>query len=299
MHLLRTESRSLDEAEAAIDLGQSPAGFLFLSFSDSDLSLIAAAARQRPMPMSLQLANLGALKHPYSVDLYIGKAASHARFVLIRLLGGLEYWRYGIEEFSRAARKQNFKLAIIPGDAMDDERLDDASTVPAVDLRQMHAAFQHGQLEHIADLFDFIEKREEQPFKWRHSPKVKVLPAAGRFEAGCRSLGNAKGRALIVFYRSLMLAGDTAPVGALADALAARAARRQRDLRCEPQGRRSDRVYTWPTRLCEARRDPQYDWLFGSARHRRWCARQRRRTSPASNFYWCDRDPLAAKPARP
>ena len=38
MHLLRTESRSFDEVEAAIDLGQTPAGFLFLSFSDSDLS---------------------------------------------------------------------------------------------------------------------------------------------------------------------------------------------------------------------------------------------------------------------
>ncbi|WGJ15474.1 cobaltochelatase subunit CobN [Methylocapsa sp. D3K7] len=222
MHLLRTESRSLDETEAAIDLGQSPAELLFLSFSDSDLSLIAAAARQRPMSMSLRLANLGALKHPYSVDLYIGKAASHARFVLIRLLGGLEYWRYGIEEFSRAARKQNFKLAIIPGDAMEDERLDEASTVPAVDLRQMHAAFQHGQLEHIAELFDFIESRAEQPFEWRHSPKVREIPAAGHFEAGCRTLGCAKGKALIVFYRSLMLAGDTAPVNALADALAAR-----------------------------------------------------------------------------
>src|SRR5664279_5849188 len=144
MHLLRTESRSFDEVEAAIDLGQTPAGFLFLSFSDSDLSLVAAAAQRRPDAMSLRLANLGALKHPYSVDLYIEKAASQARFVLIRLLGGLDYWRYGIEEFSRAARSQNFGLAIVPGDAMEDQRLDEASTVASDDLRRIHAAFQHG-----------------------------------------------------------------------------------------------------------------------------------------------------------
>ncbi|MGO9721343.1 MAG: cobaltochelatase subunit CobN, partial [Methylocella sp.] len=113
MHLLRTEQRSLDEAEAAVDLGQTPAGLLFLSFSDSDLNLVAAAAQRRPDDaMSLRLANLGTLKHPYSVDLYIEKAASQARFVLIRLLGGLDYWRYGIEEFSRAARAQKFALAI-------------------------------------------------------------------------------------------------------------------------------------------------------------------------------------------
>jgi len=131
MHLLRTEQRSLDEAEAAVDLGQTPAGLLFLSFSDSDLNLVAAAAQRRPDDaMSLRLANLGTLKHSYSVDLYIEKAASQARFVLIRLLGGLDYWRYGIEEFSRAARAQKFALAIVPGDAMEDGRLDAASTCP-------------------------------------------------------------------------------------------------------------------------------------------------------------------------
>src|SRR6516165_3987466 len=117
MHLLRTETRLLDEAEAAIDLGQTPAEILFLSFSDSDLSLVTAAAEGRPQnAMSLRLANLGLLKHPYSVDLYVEKAASHARFVLVRLLGGLDYWRYRVEEVSRAARAQGFGLAVVPGD---------------------------------------------------------------------------------------------------------------------------------------------------------------------------------------
>ena len=222
MHLLRSESRSFDEAEAAIDLGQTPAEFLFLSFSDSDLSLVAAAAQQRPDSMSLRLANLSALKHPYSVDLYIERAASQARFVLIRLLGGLDYWRYGIEEFSRAARKQNFALAIVPGDAMEDTRLGEASTVAPDDLRHIHAAFQHGGIERIAELFDFIESRAEQPFSWQDTSNAMAIAAAGRFEACCRSPSDAKGHILIVFYRSLMLAGDTAPVSALADALALR-----------------------------------------------------------------------------
>ncbi len=42
MHLLRTESRTLDEAEAAVDLDQTPADLVFLSFSDSDLAAVAA-----------------------------------------------------------------------------------------------------------------------------------------------------------------------------------------------------------------------------------------------------------------
>ena len=38
MHILATEIASLDEAEAAVDLAQSPADIVVLSFSDSDLS---------------------------------------------------------------------------------------------------------------------------------------------------------------------------------------------------------------------------------------------------------------------
>ncbi len=222
MHLLRTEQRSLDEAEAAVDLGQTPAGILFLSFSDSDLGLVAAAAGRRPAnAMSLRLANLGMLKHPYSVDLYVERAASQARFVLIRLLGGLDYWRYGAEEFFRAARARNFALAIVPGDATEDPRLDAASTVPSADLHHIHAAFQHGGTEHIATLLDFIESRAGTSRAWQEPAALAVI-AAGRFETDCRRLDGAKGHALIVFYRSFMLAGDTAPIGALADALAAR-----------------------------------------------------------------------------
>ena len=37
MHLLVRETRGLDEAEEAVDLGQSSADLVFLSFSDSDL----------------------------------------------------------------------------------------------------------------------------------------------------------------------------------------------------------------------------------------------------------------------
>ena len=105
---------------------------------------------------------------------------------------------------------------------MEDGRLDAASTVPAVDLRSIHAAFQHGGTEHIAALLDFIESRARRPLAWREPPSLTAIPAAGRFEAGCRKRDHAKGQALIVFYRSLMLARDTAPIGALADSLAGR-----------------------------------------------------------------------------
>ena len=92
MHLVRTDQRSFDETAQAVDLEQSPADIVALSFADSDLSLLAEAHDSTRHP-SLRLAALGQLRHPFSVDLHIEKVCARARFVLVRLLGGLDYWR--------------------------------------------------------------------------------------------------------------------------------------------------------------------------------------------------------------
>src|SRR6476660_1764774 len=98
MHLLVRETRGLDEAEDAVDLGQSRADLVFLSFSDSDLGALAASwSAQGEAAPSLRLANLSRLRHPMSVDLYVEQVIACARCVVIRLLGGLDYWRDGGE----------------------------------------------------------------------------------------------------------------------------------------------------------------------------------------------------------
>jgi cobaltochelatase CobN len=222
MHLLRTETRSLDEADAARDLGQSPAEIVVLSFSDADLATVAAGAKRRPAGApSLRLANLADLKHPYSVDLYIESVASKSRFVLVRLLGGLDYWRYGVDELAVAARRAKFSLAVVSGDATQDPRLDEASTLPTSDLRRIEDAFREGGAEAIASLLGWIEG-ELDPAAARLEPTAPPVPASGLFEAACRRRAPSKGKALILFYRSLALAGDTLPITALADALSTR-----------------------------------------------------------------------------
>ncbi|MEE8098916.1 MAG: hypothetical protein V3T13_03160, partial [Hyphomicrobium sp.] len=98
MHLLATEVGTLDEIEAAVDLAQTPADVIFLSCSDSDLSALAACWKQdREALPSLRLASLKKLRHPMSVDLYIESVIARARLVIVRSLGGLDYWRYGFE----------------------------------------------------------------------------------------------------------------------------------------------------------------------------------------------------------
>src|SRR5687768_17234132 len=106
MHLLPVTSVSLDETERAVDLGQTPGDVVILSFSDSDLSAAALAyAHEKPDLPTLRLASLKQLRHPLSVDLYAEQVVAHARFVMVRCLGGLDYWRYGIDRIFGCCRE--------------------------------------------------------------------------------------------------------------------------------------------------------------------------------------------------
>jgi cobaltochelatase CobN len=96
MHLLQTGSVGLDDLVEPVDLGQTPGDIVVLSFADSDLSGLAAAyAAEKDRLPSLRLAHLRDLRHPMSVDLWIDQVARHAKLIVVRLLGGLDWWRYG------------------------------------------------------------------------------------------------------------------------------------------------------------------------------------------------------------
>ena len=225
MHLLRTTTRLIDEADRAVDLGQTPADLVFLSFSDSDLGLAAAALEDDRVAAqsTARLASLAMLRHPYSVDLYIDKVASKARFALVRLLGGLDYWRYGALELAAAARQERFDLVLVPGDGRSDERLAELSTLPSDFTEAIWRAFEAGGADNIGRLFAWIARRVRGDAA--APPEPRSVAACGLFAAACRPGPPEAPLAVIVFYRAYVLAADVAPIVALADALAARGSR--------------------------------------------------------------------------
>jgi cobaltochelatase CobN len=220
MHLLPGDLRSIDDAGAAIDLGQTPADIVFLSFSDSELRLLARLHECEPdAPPSLRCAPLAQLKHPYSVDLYLETVAREAKLIVVRLLGGKDYWAYGVDQLAALARTQNIKLAIVPGDVVDDARLDAAATLDTPTLRRIWRYFQDGGADNLRHFLRYAGSLIGLDAPWRESAPI---PAAGLCDAACRPQAPGAPRAAIVFYRSLYLADDIAPVIALADALAER-----------------------------------------------------------------------------
>jgi cobaltochelatase CobN len=229
MHLLTTSSTGLDEIVEAVDLGQPPGEIAILSFADSDLAALAAAwdAERAALP-SLRLAHLRDLRHPMSVDLWIDRVGGYAKVIVVRLLGGLDWWRYGVDRLAALARERGSTLVVLPGEDRDDPRLDAASTVPQEELRRLLQYFREGGPGNLRALLRRLARHAGcalQAHEPRPVPRLAgYLPGEGAVPVERLAARRAADRPIIpiVFYRAMLLAGDTAPVDALCAALAGR-----------------------------------------------------------------------------
>ncbi len=228
MHLLTTSSATLDEIVEAVDLGQPPGDIAVLSFVDSDLAGLAAAweAEREGLP-SVRLAHLRELRHPISVDLWIDRVGAHAKVVLVRLLGGLDWWAYGIERLSVLARERGIALAVLPGEDRDDARLAAASTLPAKELDVLLGYFREGGRENLRAMLRCLARYAGCDLEVAAPQAVPrcagYLPGEGAIDLERLVERKKEGKVVpIIFYRAMLLAADTAPVDALCEALTER-----------------------------------------------------------------------------
>ncbi|MCV6585933.1 MAG: cobaltochelatase subunit CobN [Marinibacterium sp.] len=230
MHVVFRESHGLEETETPTDLGQSPADLVVLSFSDSDLGAFAAGWHRGGgvdgrMP-SLRLANLAALKHPLSVDTYVEQTLVGAKGILIRLIGGVPYWSYGLQQVQALASERGLAVAVLPADGRPDPRLDEVSTLPVSTLRRLqHLCDTGGEVAAQAALAQMALATGLYAGPVAGS---KALPMTGAWtpETGVTDpdLTERDGKPLVVvsFYRAYLTSADLSPIRGLFDALRAR-----------------------------------------------------------------------------
>ena len=226
MHVVFRESHGLEDTDTPYDPGQTPADLVVLSFSDSDLGAFAAGwhrggGKEGKLP-TLRLCNLVALRHPASVDNYIEQTLTGAKGILIRLIGGENYWPYGIMQVQDFARRNDIALAVLPADGREDPGLDAHSTLPVSTLRRLaHLCDAGGPVAAQAAL---AQMALAAGFYAGPVMGTKTVPDCGYYDPdqGVVPFADVAGDAVAVtFYRSYLLAADTAPVDALIRALRA------------------------------------------------------------------------------
>ena len=207
MHLLATTSGVIDGAAEAIDLKQSPADVIILTAADSELASLATAhdALGGHAP-SLRLANLMQLQHNFAVDLYTEKTCTKSKLIIIRLLGGASYWPYGVDVIEALAREKKIKLAIIPGGKDADPSLSARSTISPADCERLRQYFVCGGHDNAQNILHFANHLlHETPAPAPAEP----LPVSEFYQ------GDGTEKISIIFYRSVIEGGQTAPIDAL------------------------------------------------------------------------------------
>ncbi|MBL3705082.1 cobaltochelatase subunit CobN [Sulfitobacter sp. BDSS02] len=228
MHVVFRESQGLEETETPTDLGQSPGDLVVLSFSDSDLGAFAAGwhrAREGGFEPTLRLANLAALKHPLSVDTYVEQTLAGAKGILIRLIGGISYWSYGIQQVQDLARRNGIALAVLPADGRADPRLDEVSTLPVSTLARLTRLCDMGGT--VSAQAALAQLALAAGFYAGPVRGAKALPQVGLWHPedgvicplSAYPVTRDRPRALITFYRAYLAAADTAPIKSMYDAL--------------------------------------------------------------------------------
>ena len=235
MHLLQAQAGGISDGSEAVDLGQTPGDIIVLSAADTELASLSlacehiragrdAGAGDADLP-SLRLANLMQLGHNLSVDLYAEEMIAKAKLVIVRLLGGVGYWPYGVEQLRATCAEKGIPLALLPGDDQPDAELADHSTLGAEDCHRLWQYCIHGGPENARNFLLYaatlLQGEGAGLPDWS---EPRPLLRAGLYWPGMDQPGldDLKAEwiegapvAAIVFYRALVQAANLAPVDAL------------------------------------------------------------------------------------
>ena len=222
MHLLQAQDSSPLDADEAIDLGQSPGDVVVLSAADTELSALALASQSLDDDgMRLRIANLGMLKHPYSVDLYVEAVLADAKLVVVRALGGQSYWQYLIEQVVLAAQENGTAVVLLPGDDKPDPELAALSTVSPVLYDHLWQCLNQGGPENTLAFW-------QSAIAQAPVGAIQPMPEQGIWEINTGTANPDHGPTVwVLFYRALLMSGDTAPIFDLVTSLRRQGVRAQ------------------------------------------------------------------------
>ncbi|WP_017716767.1 cobaltochelatase subunit CobN [Kamptonema formosum] len=211
------------QTEGVIFIDQTPAPIVFLTAADTEILSLARAVSQLPEGFpALRVANLLHLQQQLSIDTYAERVLQPARAIVLRLLGGRSYWPYGLEVVRETAQRTGAALIVLPGDDRPDPDLISHSTVPLSTVNQLWRYFTFGGVENTLNALQFLARaclgHQYNPPAPQEVPAAGLYPLPPQASPAPDTLSPTP-KVGILFYRAHYLAGNTAPIDALCQAL--------------------------------------------------------------------------------
>ncbi|NEQ20826.1 MAG: cobaltochelatase subunit CobN [Microcoleus sp. SIO2G3] len=232
------------QVEGVVFIEQTPAPIVFLTAADTDIQTLAASIAQLPTGFpAVRVVNLLQLQQQLTIDTYAETVLASAQVIILRLLGGRSYWSYGLEVVQETVQQTGAALVVLPGDERPDPDLISHSTLSLTAVNQLWRYFTEGGIKNFVNALKFIADvclgEAYEPALPEVVPRVGVYSWVGeqreqreqREQGGCLSTSSYSQFPIpnsqfpkigILFYRAHYLAGNTAPIDALCQALAQR-----------------------------------------------------------------------------
>lgn len=187
---------------------------MFLLLSTSDTDLLSAKAASSAEHVSYRFANPTLLS-----DELLASHLEESELIIVRLLGGKRAWEEGLERVLATGKP----VIVVSGELAVDAELTDISTVPAGVVTTAHTYLAEGGAKNLEHLYRFLSDTVLLTGLGFDAPEH--MPMWGHLERPASQLDDAAPRIAVLYYRAQHLAGNTAYIQALCDAIEARGAR--------------------------------------------------------------------------
>jgi cobaltochelatase CobN len=215
-----------------VPVPQEPADIVLLTFADTEILTWSAAVSRLPADFaSVRALNLDRLNDRRVFDSYLDDVLQDCRVLVLRVLGGLGYWREQLEQVHLLARAHDIALICLPGDAVPDPDLVAACTVPLPVADAVWRYCIEGGVTNATAMLRFLSDTSLGTRLGYEPPSP--LPEVGIYHPDAPEVLSLdgwrrrfhkpeRGTVGVVFYRAHWVTGNLAPVDALVRALEAR-----------------------------------------------------------------------------
>ncbi|MFW6357587.1 MAG: cobaltochelatase subunit CobN [Chroococcales cyanobacterium] len=212
------------DAEGVIFVEQTPASILVLTAADTDIQTLAASVSRLPHQFpEIRVVNLLQLQQQLSIDTYAETVLAQAEIVILRLLGGRSYWSYGLEVIKETVAETKASLFVLPGDDRPDPDLISHSTVSLAAVNQLWTYLTEGGIDNYVNALQFAANvclgTQYNVSIPQIVPRVGMYSYQGEESVKKEKSPTGKDSVGLIFYRAHYLAGNTAPIDALCQAL--------------------------------------------------------------------------------
>lgn len=221
-----------DDAEPFAAVAQDPADLVLLTAADTEVLTWSATAQRLPEGFpSVRALNLDRLRDRRVFDAYLDDVLQDSQVIVVRVLGGLGYWREQLEAIRLLALAHDVALVCLPGDSRPDPDLAALGTVALPVADRVFRYCIEGGIGNAAAMLRFLSDTLLGT-SFGCEP-VTAVPECGIYHPdhdgfldrdGWEKRVRKEGRptAALVFYRAHWVTGNLAPVDSLVRALEAR-----------------------------------------------------------------------------